>query len=337
MTARAGRLCDSPEVFVSYSSRDRARVLAIVDRLSAAGVSVWLDRARIDGGANYGEEIVRAIRGCKVLMLMCSDASLRSRNVKQEIQVAWKHARPYLPVLLEATEFPEQLEYWLEGWQWIAAGDAGDERWLGEVLQALANAGVRHQGISGRPAVAPEAITAGRGLEGLRALARMTDQIWPLPAEQTGGGTSRGATRGLGAPQEGVRHGHRLGSKVSIAIETDRDAHLLLLDEGPEGLLYCLCPSWFAPETRLRAGRSYLPQPGAPYSSFVVSGTAGREHLLAILTDEPLGLEWVTADPKIPARVLTATDVESLLARLRELDGDRWTALATYFDVLAQP
>jgi len=59
-------------------------------------------------------EIVRGIKGCKVLLLMCSDAALRSRNVKQEIQLAWKYERPYLPLLLEPTSFPEQLEYWLE-------------------------------------------------------------------------------------------------------------------------------------------------------------------------------------------------------------------------------
>jgi hypothetical protein len=324
-------------VFVSYSSRDTERVLEIADKLTAAGVSLWLDRKRIDGGANYGEEIVRGIQGCKVLMLMCSDASLRSRNVKQEIQVAWKYGRPYLPVLLDATHFPEQLEYWLEGWQWVDTCQAPEERWLPEILSALANSiAPRHEPAS-RPAAVPDAVAPGRGLEGLRAIARMTDQMWPLPtAEARRSSAARGRTRGLGAPQEAAQHGQRLGSRVSLAIETDRDTHLLLLDEGPEGILYCLCPSWFAPDTRLAAGRNYLPQAGARYDSFVVSGKPGREHLLAILTDEPIGLDWVTGDPKIPARVLTAADVESLLSRLRTLEGDRWTALATYFDVLAQ-
>jgi hypothetical protein len=323
----------SSDVFVSYSSRDAVRVVEIADKLAAAGVSLWLDRKRIDGGANYGEEIVRAIQGCTVLMLMCSDASLRSRNVKQEIQVAWKYERPYLPVLLDATHFPEQLEYWLEGWQWIDTCAVPEERWLPQILQALATATVSHHETESRPGVAPDAVAPGRGLEGLRAVARMTDQMWPLPTEARSP-ASRGATRGLGAPQEAAQHGHRLGSRVSLAIETDRDTQLLLLDEGPEGILYCLCPSWFAPDTRLCAGRNYLPQSGARYESFVVSGKPGREHLLAILTDEPLGLDWITCDSKIPARVLSAADVESLLSRLRALDGDRWTALATYFDVL---
>ena len=46
------------------------------------------------------------------------------------------------------------------------------------------------------------------------------------------------------------------------------------------------------------------------------------------------GLDWMPANPKVPARVLTSADVEALLARLRDIEADRWTALATYFDVL---
>lgn len=322
----------APDVFVSYSSRDRERVLEIVERLSASGVSVWVDRQRIDGAANYGVEVVRGIKGCKVLMLMCSDASMRSRNVKQEIQVAWKYGRPYLPVLLEQTQFPEQLEYWLEGWQWIDAAASPSDGWLPEVLQALSACGVRTAGSPGTRVDAKARVQGiQEGLEGLRAIAKMTDQIWPVASDRV---QQRASTRGLGAPQDAVAHAYRLGSRVSLVIETERDAHLLLLDEGPEGTVYCLCPSWFAPETYLKAGRNHLPQPGAKYESFVVSGKPGREHLLAILSDAPLGLEWITSDPKTPARVLTAGDVESLVSRLRTLDDDRWTALATYFDIV---
>ena len=110
----------------------------------------------------------------------------------------------------------------------------------------------------------------------------------------------------------------------------------MLLDEGPEGIIYCLCPSWFAPDTRLRAGRSYLPQEGSRYDSFAVTGKPGREHLLAIITEEPLGLDWMPSDPKIPVRTLSQDDINTLLKTLQDLEGDCWTALSTYFDLLAR-
>jgi hypothetical protein len=73
---------------------------------------------------------------------------------------------------------------------------------------------------------------------------------------------------------------------------------------------------------------------GSRYDSFVVTGKPGREHLLAIVTGEPLGLDWLPTEPKVPARVLIQADVDTLLARLRGLAGDRWAALSTYFDVI---
>jgi hypothetical protein len=314
-------------------------VLEIASQLEAAGVRLWVDSHKIEGGTNYGLEIVQAIKECKVLLLMCSNASLRSRNVKQEIQLAWKYQRPYLPLLLEPVNFDEQIEYWLEGSQWIELLDSAPERWLQAVLRALERAGVHHHGIELTDSAAAQPvqpIRLAQGLEGLRSVARFTDQIWPLAAEYCAPNpVTRSANRGLGAPQDDVQHGYRLGSRVCLAIESDRDGYLLLLDKGPESILYCLCPSWFAPESRLRAGRNILPQPGARFGSFQVSGAPGREELLAIITDEPLDLDWMPADSRTPARVLSEQDVGALVSRLQALEGNRWTVLGTYFDITA--
>ncbi len=59
-----------PDVFVSYAGDDRGLVLPVVDRLESHGVSVWLDRRRITGGAIWAQEIVRAIRQSKALILV---------------------------------------------------------------------------------------------------------------------------------------------------------------------------------------------------------------------------------------------------------------------------
>ncbi len=77
-----------------------------------------------------------------------------------------------------------------------------------------------------------------------------------------------------------------------------------------------------------------MPQSGARYDSFVVTGKPGREQLLAIVSDEPLELDWLPSDPKIPARELKPADVDALLAQLRSLEEGTWIALFTYFDVI---
>jgi Domain of unknown function (DUF4384) len=142
-----------------------------------------------------------------------------------------------------------------------------------------------------RPGAAVAPLHLEWSLPGLRAVARFTDQSWPVPAERVQRGATRSLGCGLGGPQDDVEHGYRLGSRLRLAIETERDGHLLLLDEGSEGNLYRLCPSHFAPDTYLPRDRRSLPQARSRYDSFVLTGEPGREQLLAIITDQPLGLD----------------------------------------------
>jgi len=329
----------SKDVFISYSRQDAVRVRDLVSRIESAGVSVWMDTHSIDGGTNYGPEIWKGIRHCKVFLLMSSQASLRSRNVKQEIQIAWKFSRPYLPVLLDDSmmhDFPEQVGYWLEGWQWVEVIGRPQEDWLPQILTALHCAGVAvpvppDGVILGDDSTAVQPVTIRRGLDGLRALARFTDQLWPVT--ERGGTTAGPALRDLGAPQDDVRHGFPLGSRVRLVLESEREGHLLLLDQGTSGSIYCLCPSRFAPDTEIRSGKTLLPQSGAEYKAFAVTGRPGREHLFGVISDEPLGLDWMPRDPTAPARLLSDDDLEALMADLQALDPRSWVCLSTYFDI----
>ncbi len=76
------------EVFISYGSADRERIQDLVTRLRQAGVTVWIDEAGIEGAAMWSQEIVAAIRGCKVLILAISENSADSENVVKEVALA---------------------------------------------------------------------------------------------------------------------------------------------------------------------------------------------------------------------------------------------------------
>lgn len=125
--------------FISYASVDRPKVEPIVQALAAAGINVWIDRHDIRGGANWAAEIVQSIRGCSALIVACSPAAFESRNVRQEIQVAGKYARPYIPLILEPTDFPDEVEYQLEGCQWVEVLESPPESWLPGLIDALAS------------------------------------------------------------------------------------------------------------------------------------------------------------------------------------------------------
>jgi hypothetical protein len=326
------------EVFISHAIQDRKRVLEIAGELESAGVRVWMDGHQTDGVNDSSPEISRRIEGCKLVMLMCSEAALRSTSVKQQLQLAWKHRRPYLPILIEPPERPEHLAYRLEGWQWVAGHSSRPEQWLPATLQALRSAGVRcgnrhHRRVQAQSVVRPT--LPDPGLQGLRSIAKLTDQLWVLPAGNAWPGAPRAAAPEPDAFQDDRPRSYRLGDRILLAVDSEAECHLLLVNEGMEGITLCACPSRLVPESRLPAGLTLLPRAGARHDAFVIGGRPGRDHLLAILSDEPLELDWMPADPEDYARALSRKDIDTLLAWLRELEPRRWTALATHFDVIA--
>jgi TolB-like protein/cytochrome c-type biogenesis protein CcmH/NrfG len=137
------------DVVISYSSRDRVRVLEIVERLRGEGLGIWLDQGGIEGATLWGEEIFRAIEGCKVLVLALSKHSAESQNVVKEVSLALERNKSILPINLEPVDVPSALRYPLAGIQRLDMHGAGMAEGLVAMTRALARLGVG-------PAIAPE-------------------------------------------------------------------------------------------------------------------------------------------------------------------------------------
>jgi hypothetical protein len=94
---------------MSYSSHDAADVLLLRDLLARAGVRIWLDRTDIVLGTNWQESIERAIKECDVLLVILTEASVRSREVEAEWSLALRLGKRIVPVLLAPVEVPFRL------------------------------------------------------------------------------------------------------------------------------------------------------------------------------------------------------------------------------------
>jgi TolB-like protein/Flp pilus assembly protein TadD len=132
------------EVFVSYARSDKDRVLELTAKLRAAGVSVWVDQTGIDGATMWGEQIVNALEGAKVLLLMVTESAVHSQNVAKEVVLISERKGHILPVHLEPTQIPPSLKYQLAGIQHIeyfTGGDAGEG--LKAILRSLERIGVK--------------------------------------------------------------------------------------------------------------------------------------------------------------------------------------------------
>ena len=125
------------DVFISYSSNDQDRVVKLADRLRSAGVSIWVDESGIGAATLWSKEIAGAIKGCKVLVLMVTPNSVKSKNVVKEVSLAAEQNKQILPVILEPTKIPESLEYHLAGIQHLDVSGMSASESAEEILPAL--------------------------------------------------------------------------------------------------------------------------------------------------------------------------------------------------------
>ena len=74
--------------FISYSHADKAFARRVHDTLRAAGVRCWLDEQQLKPGDDIQEEVDRSIRQWDKVLLCCSEKSLTSWWVDNEIRIA---------------------------------------------------------------------------------------------------------------------------------------------------------------------------------------------------------------------------------------------------------
>ncbi len=105
------------DIFISYSSKDRAQAEQLTELLASAGLSVWIDQSGIDVATSWSGEIVDAIEGCKAFVVLLSPNSIESVNVVKEVSLAAEQRKKILPLDLEPVELPRDLKYHLAGLQ----------------------------------------------------------------------------------------------------------------------------------------------------------------------------------------------------------------------------
>ena len=132
----------SAEVFISYASEDRERILDLVERLRGAGVSVWIDQMGIEGATMWSQEIVEAIDGCKVLILAISQRSTESENVVKELALASERRKKILPVCLDSSGIPKSMEYQLAGIQRVEYVKGKEDQGILAMIRSLGKLGV---------------------------------------------------------------------------------------------------------------------------------------------------------------------------------------------------
>ena len=78
------------DIFLSYSTQDRERLLPLVQALEAQGWSVFWDHATLDSGDEWRRVIEREARHCRCLLVAWTPYSIESRWVREEADIGYE-------------------------------------------------------------------------------------------------------------------------------------------------------------------------------------------------------------------------------------------------------
>lgn len=100
----------SQEVMISYKNEDKEVAFQIRNHLEAAGISCWIAPDCILLGDSYEVAVGKAIKACRAVVLVYSKVTEQSREVRQEMSMAFHVGKPIIPFQIADVE-PDELFY----------------------------------------------------------------------------------------------------------------------------------------------------------------------------------------------------------------------------------
>ena len=114
----SGRVHD---VFISYSSKDKAIADAVCAKLESRRIRCWIAPRDIPPGVEYGQALIHALNGSRVFVLVFSSWANASKHVAREVERACDKELAILPFRVEDVKVSSRLEYYLSLTHWLDA------------------------------------------------------------------------------------------------------------------------------------------------------------------------------------------------------------------------
>src|SRR5579864_2419510 len=125
------------DAFISYGSANRDDALEVCAALEQAGLTCWIAPRDIPPAVDYGQAITDAITQSRVVVLLVSEASNTSPQVRREMAQASGLDLPTIPYRIEDVQLSSPLRYYLSGTQWLDAPAAGGRRQHEALIDAV--------------------------------------------------------------------------------------------------------------------------------------------------------------------------------------------------------
>lgn len=109
------------DIFISYSTDDKDVMLEVCRQFEAAGLECWYDKRNITLGDRWMGAITEAIEASKVFVLIYSENSNKSKEVRKEVLIADNSDCVIVPFCISDCEMDSNLAYCLKSLQWLDA------------------------------------------------------------------------------------------------------------------------------------------------------------------------------------------------------------------------
>ncbi len=93
-------------VFVSYARENSEFVLRLAQQLKENNIPIWLDQFDIQKGERWDRAIEAALDQATHILLVLSQASVDSENVRDEVDYAIDEGKQLVPILIEDCKIP---------------------------------------------------------------------------------------------------------------------------------------------------------------------------------------------------------------------------------------
>jgi hypothetical protein len=109
------------DVFISYPHEDKATADAACATLEAAGMRCWIAPRDVTPSADWAASIIEAIDSCRVMVLIFSSRTNKSKQVHREVQRAFDQEKPVVPFRIENMLPEKTLAYYMGSVHWLDA------------------------------------------------------------------------------------------------------------------------------------------------------------------------------------------------------------------------
>ncbi len=125
------------DVFISYSSQDKTVADATCAALEAQKLRCWIAPRDVLAGTEWANEIVKAINGCRAMVLVFSANANTSPDIGSEVHLAFSRGIPIVSLRIENVVPEGAMEYRLSKTHWLDALTPPIEMRIGELVESV--------------------------------------------------------------------------------------------------------------------------------------------------------------------------------------------------------